>query len=103
MDRTTLRWFGHISELKLSETGPEADSHAHTNIASTRLEHGGGGVVSWGIGLQGRLGSGDWIDRFEPCRAVNDALSGEVVQISAGKFASVYLLCTLIVNAFCLT
>jgi alpha-tubulin suppressor-like RCC1 family protein len=91
------RWFAHISA---QQPGAAAESHSERGEAKTAadarvpgapvLRGDGGGVVSWGIGLQGRLGSGDWIDRFEPCRAL-EALCGELTQISAGDYHALAL------------
>ena len=55
-----------------------------------QAERWGGGLLSWGIGLHGRLGSADWVDRFQPCRAL-DELCGEIVQVSAGDYHSLAL------------
>ena len=40
-----------------------------------------GGVVSWGLNYQGRLGNGDAVDRFRPARSL---LWRHAVQVSAG-------------------
>jgi hypothetical protein len=86
------RWFAHISESRATgdfggDVGSDNDS-ADNGKLMTMLP--GGGLVSWGIGIHGRLGSGDWIDRFQPCRAF-DQLNGDIVQISAGDYHSLLL------------
>ena len=86
------RWFAHISESRATgDFGGDvgSDNNSADNGKSIAMLPGGG-LVSWGIGIHGRLGSGDWIDRFQPCRAV-DQLNGDIVQISAGDYHSLLL------------
>ena len=95
------RWFAHISAQQAGSAGrarsadggsprPPAAADARGAPGAPGLCGGGGSAVSWGIGLQGRLGSGDWIDRFEPCRALAE-LRGELTQISAGDYHALAL------------
>ena len=90
------RFFGHfagdatgaaIGAVESDNIGNEEDVAGDQDpLANRRV----GGIVSWGIGIHGRLGSGDWVDRLEPCRALED-LSGHLVQISAGDYHSLAL------------
>jgi hypothetical protein len=98
------RWFGHIHAMQTAlepASGVERvetyalQPHGSREGLARQEDHSnrkGGGVLSWGIGIQGRLGSGDWVDRFEPCRAL-DELNGMILQVSAGDYHSLALCC----------
>lgn len=86
------RWFAHVSKPSSDTVGSagaqtdsvsETESEVQSGYFLKKVEQAsrpGGGVLAWGVGIHGRLGSGDWVDRFEPCRALEE-LKGQIVQV----------------------
>lgn len=89
MPESSRRWRGVLTnhlQLRLRGGGEglaEAGGKGKLEARGDDEEWWEGGVVSWGLNLQGRLGNGDVVDRFRPARS---KLWQHVLQVSAGDY-----------------